>query len=101
MSISLRFPMQEKGFSLFLQWIVQFSSLVHPCKLFRKCLTNLRFLGWLFKFLIDYEKKGVAPKIMSQICKIVFLTGDINIFALGVVISSALHLGQGIQEWTK
>ena len=47
------------------------------------------------------KKKGVAPKIMSQICKIVFLTGDINIFALGVVISSALHLGQGIQEWTK
>ena len=35
-SISLSFPMQKKGFSLFLKWIVYFSSLVRPSKLFSK-----------------------------------------------------------------
>ena len=39
-SISLRFPIQKKGFSLFSQWIVYFSSLVRPGKFFRNCLTN-------------------------------------------------------------
>ena len=39
-SISLRFPMQKKGFSLFSRWIVWFSSLVRPGKLFRNCLKN-------------------------------------------------------------
>ena len=55
-SISISFPMQKKGFSLFLQWIVYFSSLVRPGKLFRNYLTNQRFSGPLFKFLIVYKK---------------------------------------------
>ena len=56
-SISLRFPMQKKGLSLFSQWIVQLSSLVRPGKLFSNCLTNQRFSGQLFKFLIVYKKR--------------------------------------------
>ena len=59
-SISLRFPMQKKGFRLFSQWIVLFLSLVRPGKLFRNCLTNQRFSGRLFKFLIIYKKKCVV-----------------------------------------
>ena len=59
-SISLRFLMQKKGFSLLSQWIVYFSSLVHPGKLVRNYLANQRFLGWLFKFLIVFQKKGVT-----------------------------------------
>ena len=45
LSISLRFPMQKKSFSLFSQWIVSFSSLVRPGKLFINYLTNQRFSG--------------------------------------------------------
>ena len=59
-SISLRFPMQKKVFSLLSHWIVWFSSFVRPRKLFRNCLTNSRFLRRLFKFLIVY-KKSVVP----------------------------------------
>ena len=55
--ISFRFPIQKKGFSLFSQWTVSFSYLVRPSKLFRNCLTNLRFSGRLFKFLIVYKKR--------------------------------------------
>ena len=53
--ISLRFPMKEKGFSLYSQWIVLFQSLVRPSKLFRHFLTNQRFSKRLFKFLIAYK----------------------------------------------
>ena len=66
-SISFRFPMQKKCFSLFLQWIIWFSSLVCPDKLFRNCLTNYRFSGWLFKFLIVYKKKVYWTSIKIKI----------------------------------
>ena len=59
-SICLRFPMQKKGFSLFSQWIVYFSSLIRSVKLFRNYLTNSRFSRRLFKFLIVYEKRCTA-----------------------------------------
>ena len=58
LSISFRFHMQKKGFSLFLLWIVYFSSFVCPGKLFRNCLT-LRFSGQLLKLLIIYKNNGV------------------------------------------
>ena len=48
---SLRFPMKKKGFSLHSQWIVKFSSLVRPGKLFRHCLKNQRFWERFFDCL--------------------------------------------------
>ena len=67
-SISLMFLMQEKGFSRFSQWIVSFSSLVRPGKLFRDCLTSCRFSGQLFKFLIVYKKKVYAQSLFIFLC---------------------------------
>ena len=55
-SISLRLPMQKKGFSLFSQGIVWVSSLVCPGKLFKNCLTNFR--GNCLNFWL-FIKKGV------------------------------------------
>ena len=54
--------MQKKGFCLFSQWIVYFSSFVRPGKLFRNFL---KFSGRLFKFLIVYIKKGVLGVSIS------------------------------------
>ena len=41
-------------------------SLVRPGKLFRNCLTNYRFSGRLFKFLIVYKKEDVERLPMRK-----------------------------------
>ena len=90
-SISLRFPMQKKVFSLLSHWIVWFSSFVRPRKLFRNCLTNSRFLRRLFKFLIVY-KKSVVPHQPKLLC---------NFLLLPELSEQARAMQQHMRVWLK
>ena len=83
-SISLRFSMQKKDFSLFSEWI-NFRHLFAPAN----CLTNYRFSGRLFKFLIVCKKRcnldGEIDLLIGSDNYWRFLTGEVKRCVIGKV----------------